>query len=201
MFDPHVPPSLLKLQHWFGKNIGQPYPATMPKECSFYIKPSPFLTSGERLNIYHEQYWWRLCGILRGHFPALTRLFGVEDFDAKFSIPFLLSHRPTHYCLAYLGDTLPTWIDSHYTAPDKPLIHALALFDWAYCEARISPSFHKTFTFPYDLLTFRNSLLLQSVEHYASHPFPSLGEEKRHHFTLLRTPENNIRCIKDKDFQ
>lgn len=202
MFDPEVPLDLLDLQKWFGKVIARPLPSAMPPETITYIKPSPSLTAKKRLEIYHQQYWWRLLEILQGHFPTVLRLFGTHGFNQTFAIPFLLHSPPCHFSLTKLGDTLPFWIKENYEASDSDLIVPVAEMDWAYTEAfTAAPGYVRDFSLSYDLFAFRAALLEKDVLHWATHPFPSLGKEGSYHFTLFRNAAHEILYKSNMSFQ
>src|SRR5690349_7461016 len=46
-----------------------------------YIKPNDRLTSFERLQIYNQQYWWRLLGAFGEDFRGLNAVLGERKFD------------------------------------------------------------------------------------------------------------------------
>lgn len=105
-FDAKVPFKLKKTQLWFGSIIGRPIdedskmnpisPAGQPIEieaCDF-IRPSPTLRPAQRIQIYNQQYWWRLLSSMHETFPLVTRLFGYHDFNKIIAIPYLVKFPP-----------------------------------------------------------------------------------------------------------
>ena len=79
--------SLFELQEWLGALIAQPlqldhrlpnlspFGTPIEKEIEKYVAPSPTLKPFQRVQIYHQQYWWRLVKCMQQNFPMLVRLF------------------------------------------------------------------------------------------------------------------------------
>lgn len=216
-YDPHVPHPLKTTQEWFGKIIGRPLseeggisllaPSGQPieSESKSYIAPSPTLQPFERIQIYNQQYWWRLLNNLHDTFPFLTRLFGYYDFNETLAIPYLRKHPPTHWSLNKLGDLFPSWIQTNYLKEDRELTYAAAVLDEAHyalffkplvpsftipsdCEGILSQSLSlqphvKLFHHPYDLFSLRREMLKEDPDYWISHDFPELKKEPT--FTML----------------
>jgi len=225
VFDPTLPSQLKAIQEWFGSIITMPIQRgnklslltrggmEMSKEAELYVCPGPKLKAHERIEIYHQQYWWRLIGLLHENFPTLTRLFGFEDFNEKIAVPYLTNHPPSHFALCRLGDTLPTWLKNNYTGEDKQLVVDIASIDWTANESfwigalpPISPDFPQEhilstplrlqpyihlFTFNADLFTFREAFLKNDVDYYNLHPFPEVSSG-RGYFILWRDAHNCV---------
>lgn len=205
MLSSSPPAQLVSLQRWFAKTLTEVEP---PKDAASYIAPSSKLTSEQRLHIYHQQYWWRLLGILHENFPALTRLFGYSDFNISIATPFLAAFPSRHWSLTKLGDRMTKWIETSYQAPDKPLILSMAELDWAYQEVFFAPApvsssldittklrlqpHVKIFQLPFDLFAYRTALLKQPVEFWTDSDFPPLPKEKIYFFVLYRTIHNLV---------
>ncbi|MCP5469022.1 MAG: putative DNA-binding domain-containing protein [Chlamydiales bacterium] len=111
---------LEQLQTWFGSAIAS---EKLAVDASHYIAPSPTLEPNERLQIYHEQYWWRLLDVLQRTFPTLVRELGAEKFNKEVGIPYLLAHPPDHWALCRLGAHLPSWLTGKSAT--------IAAIDWA----------------------------------------------------------------------
>lgn len=206
-FDQAVPPQLLKIQKWFGELISRPLidletinPRTprgeeVEIEAKEFIAPSPFLKPHERLQIYNQQYWWRLLNTLQDNFPLLLRLFGAADFADTLGIPYLLASPPNHWSLNDLGNKMPKWIHDTYSSSDKELVFWAAMADRAYCELFFKPLYPslsggeasdlvsrtlylqphvKLFEFPFDLISFRHACLKETPEHWLENDFPHL---------------------------
>jgi hypothetical protein len=217
---------LFEVQKWFGAMIAQPMqtnqllPPLSPFgtdtvcEAEKYIAPSPTLAPYERVQIYHQQYWWRLLKCLQKNFPTLSRLFGEEDFQNHIAIPYLAEEPPSHWSLCRLGETLSRWLERHYREEDRYLVITAAEIDRAADEAFwigalpqidfatlsteqtlckrlfLQPHLH-LFSLQGDFFTFRDEFLKQEVAYYNTHPFPEMvyGE---YHFVLYRTPKNVV---------
>src|SRR5690606_39116743 len=126
---------LKELQYWFAEIISRPIdmdnkinpitPSGKPieEEAAKYIIPSSTLTPGQRMEIYNQQFYWRLLDILHETFPLLARLFGYRDFNEKLGFPYISTHLPDHWSLNQLGKRLPRWIEQHYHYMDKELVY------------------------------------------------------------------------------
>lgn len=202
-----TPTRLKELQYWFGGIIGQPIdinnnmnpvtPSGLPIEieAAKYILPSLTLTPHQRIEIYNQQYWWRLLGIMHETFPFLTRLFGHTDFNQKLGIPYLHKHVPTHWALHPLGNMFPQWIDAYYHETDKELVLSAALIDYAYNNSFVAPplppvtldqigdildktlylqSHVYVFNFNYPFFDFRKEMMTQEPEYWEENDFPPL---------------------------
>lgn len=202
MYDEKVPAALKSTQEWFGKIISTPLqedqtiaPITpsgksIQEEADLTILPSPTLKPYERIQIYNQQYWWRLLNILQDTYPFTVRIFGYSDFNDSLATPYLIDFPPNHWSLDTLGDLLPEWIQSSYTADDKPLVYDASILDQAYLSLFFVPLLpplsgdlegtiylqpHVVFLqFPYDLLTFRMKMMEQEPDYWLEQPFPEL---------------------------
>jgi len=204
-----LPSEILEIQHWFAGIITQPLDNPI-EDAEEYIAPSSKLSSAQRIQIYNQQYWWRLLTILQQNFPTLTRLFGYTDFNKTLGVPFLSKHLSRHWSLSKLGEEMPRWIEQQYHENDKLLVQNIAELDWAYLDLFFAPApialeasldlltkklqlqkHVKLFSFPFDLLTYRKELLKENVEFWADADFPSLPKGK-YYFLLWRRADNQI---------
>lgn len=207
-----------EVQKWFGAMIAQPLqtdhklPPTTPfrtetkTEAAKYIAPSPTLQPYQRIEIYHQQYWWRLLKSLQNNFPTVTRLFGYDAFNQMLAIPYLSANPPTHWALCRLGETFPEWIRHHYPHEDLYLVAISAEIDWAAQRAfwigtlpsldtetrvlTLQPHLH-LFHLQADFFTFREIFLKQDVKYYTEHPFPDM-EYGDYYFVVFRTLQNRV---------
>lgn len=222
------PCSLETTQEWFASIITTPLtsedtiqPTTQHgylicEEACRYVVPSPTLKPHQRMQIYNQQYWWRLLDTMHHNFPLVTRLFGKNAFNQEIAIPYLLKYPPNHWSLTDLGENLPTWISDHYEKPDKTLVSHTTNLDWAFTKCFISHEYQKLdlarltkekpeslldqpfhlqphihlFKWEYDLFTFRESFLKHESDYWVNHPFPALPKEKNYHFILYRNGRN-----------
>jgi hypothetical protein len=204
-----VPEELKHLQEWFGSIIERPIDVNsrmmlksptgraMEDEASEYITPSPTLAPHQRIELYNQQYWWRLLTIMHESFPFVTRLFGYADFNERIATPFLCRYRPDHWSLAYLGRRLPRFLTERYREADRRIVIRAAMIDNAYNDAflvkpneplnlqtlgpevmslKLSLQPHITlYDLPYHLFNFRDAIVAQdSGDYWMDHPFPSL---------------------------
>lgn len=184
------------------------------EEAARYIVPSPFLKPHERIQIYNQQFWWRLLKNMQESFPLVTRLFGHHDFNETLSTPFLLKNLPNHWCLNLLGERFPRWVAEDYYAKDKQLVLDCAELDWAFSASFVAaeyPSLRKKllhdterllsatfylqphifiFEWEYELMSFRDSFLKKDVEYWEEHEFPLLNKDKTYRFVLYRGRQN-----------
>lgn len=225
----NLPYSLQSTQEWFASVITQPLVerdsinpispggTLIAEEAARYIVPSPTMRPHQRIQIYNQQYWWRLLNTLHANFPLVTRLFGYQAFNEEIGIPYLHRYPPNHWSLTLLGERLPSWVAEYYKEPDQPLILNASHLDWAFTASFIAPqpppldlntlmqdnpnhlltsTFYlqphiHLFKWDYDLLAFRESFLKQEVDYWTEHSFPSLSKGKPYHFALFRTLKNS----------
>lgn len=216
-FDQTIPLTLLNTQTWFGELITTPLVGdnliapvtprgiTTAEEASRYISPSPTLRPEERLQIYNQQYWWRLLTTLQELFPLTLRLFGYDEFNQAIGVPFLSKYRPNSWSLNDLGLDLPRWIKEDYRLEDQTLILAAAELDLAYYHLYLKPRLPPInadslgedfseirlklqphvylFSYPFDLFPFRREMLKENPEHWIQNDFPEISKQTTH--TLL----------------
>lgn len=215
---------LKETQEWFASIITCPIDldsriqrvtpsgGNIEEEAERYILPSSTLKPYQRIEIYHQQYWWRLLSNLHESFPLVTRLFGYAGFNQLIGIPFLQSNPPNHWSLNHLGDRLPKWVEEFYLEKDKKLILNAAKIDMAYndaffethfppvaqCDAAVlnkklflQPHVH-LFSFPYDLFTFRKEFLNNDPDYWVENDFPKLIKGNIFYFILFRKKNNFV---------
>lgn len=224
-FDLKVPLNLKETQKWFGTVISQkintdstinpiaPSGKPIKEVAPQFIAPSPTLEPYERIELYHQQYWWRLLNTLQEAFPLTVRLFGHQSFNENIAKPYLLSCPPRSWSLNPLGDRMAEWVEKNYQAKDKTLVWNSVRLDQLFLESflaaeyppiesgdqealmekrlRLQPHVFPV-AFPYDLFSFRREMLKESVEHWQEHPFPSLSKSKKYYFVLARSKMNDV---------
>lgn len=194
MYDDQVPFNLLNLQKWFASRITEPLvdeKMQLQDGVDEHIKPSQKLTANERLQIYHQQYWWRLLTTLQKNYPLLTRLFGYSDFNEEIALPYLCQNRPRHFSITELGHNLPNWLQIAYKKEDQKLVYHAALLDLAYQQLATSALSEKHLELPFDLISFRNKMLEKDVVYWQENDFPKLTKGF-YRFKLLRNEQNQI---------
>lgn len=223
------PKNLKNVQHWFASIISRPIDAEnrmhtispkgypMETEAQMYVAPSSTLTSAQRIEIYNQQYWWRLLATLHESFPFLLRLFGYHDFNQEIGFPYLSRYTPNHWSLNYLGERLPYWARRYYKAADKELIVWAIDIDYAFTRSFVAP-FHKPitvqdleqimekplylqphislYTAPYPIFEFRDAMLQQEPEYWIQNDFPPLPRQGTLHYMVWRDHANNAGWLK-----
>lgn len=216
MFDKTVPAALRDLQQWFGGVITQPLDeeekirqtspqgVSIQEEAAHYLCSNVFLAPHERIQIYNQQYWWRLIKTMQENFPLVLRLFAYEDFSRGLVVPFLCKYPSQSWSLGDLGAFFPRWLEEEYHAKDREIVLAAAHVDWAYQQSfvagelpaltmrdfsvddpeallslplRLQPHI-RLFSYPFDLFSFREAFLQHDVDYWVENKFPPLKQEK-----------------------
>jgi len=143
-FDQKVPGSLQGIQEWFASIITRPIDdqshmdtispsgCPMTEEAQKYVSPSPTLESHQRIELYNQQYWWRLLNTLHNSFPLVVRLLGYHNFNDRIAMPYLVKYPSHHWSLSFLGDRLDQWITEEYEGEDKQILRDAVQIDWAF---------------------------------------------------------------------
>lgn len=223
-YDPTVPQSLKKLQEWFASIIVRPIddhsqmmptsPSNIPMEIEArqYIVPSPTLKPDQRIQLYNQQYWWRLLSTLHDNFPSATRLLGYHTFNHKIAIPFLQKYPPNHWSLNHLGKELPEWVRKNYKGEIPLLIQDSIDADWSYVKSFFAgnlpfplgseeETLNKKLTlqphvnlhqFSHPFMAFRDEVVDQSPEYWQENPLPDMGSKGKYFFVIYRSSQYNI---------
>lgn len=230
-YDAAVPSKLKDIQQWFASIITRPIDmdnrmqpvspsgTPMEKEAWTYIAPSHTLQPAQRIELYNQQYWWRLLTTLQEDNPFLVRLFGYTDFNQTIAIPFLEAYPPNHWNLNFVSRRIPQWVSESYQAPDKKLVLNAALIDHAYSNSffaahrppinldtlpvkgDISSLLDHTiylqphiylFQLDRDLFSFRREFLKQEPDYWIDNNFPEMIKGREFYFVLYRNLQNNI---------
>ena len=130
-YDWQVPAGLREVQEWFGPLISRPLDTEgkilplsikghlIEEEARQYIVPSATLRPHERLELYNQQYWWRLIKHLKRAYPCLKRLFGEPFFERDIIVPYLTKYPPSHWNISDTGKRLYQWVEEEYHEADK----------------------------------------------------------------------------------
>ncbi len=97
-----------------------------------FIRPNDRLTSFERLQIYNQQYWWRLLGAFGEDFSGLRAVLGENKFE-KLATAYLEKHGSSSWTLRNLGSKLVPFLKSNpkLTHPRTALALDVAQVEWA----------------------------------------------------------------------
>ena len=96
------------------------------------VKPNDRLTAFERLQIYNQQYWWRLLGAFGEDFRGLRAVLGERKFD-KLAVAYLEAHGSRSWTLRNLGSHLVSFLEAHpeFVRPRVELALDVARVEWA----------------------------------------------------------------------
>ena len=97
-----------------------------------FIKPNDRLTSFDRLEIYNQQYWWRLLSNIQDDQVGLRAMLGEEKFD-ELATAYLESFPSRSWSLRDLSGKLADFIVAQpkWTSPRTLAARDLARFEWA----------------------------------------------------------------------
>ncbi len=106
-----------------------------------FIKPNDRLTAFERLQIYNQQYWWRLLGAFAEDFRGVRAVLGERKFD-RLATAYLEQHGSTSWTLRNLGSKLVAFLEENpkLTHPRTALAVDVARVEWARVIAFDEPS-------------------------------------------------------------
>ncbi len=104
------------------------------------IKPNDRMTSFERLQVYSQQYWFRIMASLSEDFPGLRSLVGERKFE-KLATAYLNECPSESFTLRNLGSRLEAWLRKHpeYVAGIERVAIDMVKLEWADIEAFDGP--------------------------------------------------------------
>jgi len=96
------------------------------------VKPNDRLTAFERLQIYNQQYWWRLIGSFREDFRGTLAVLGERKFD-QLAVAYLETIGSQSWNLRDLGQHLEGYVRERpeATAPHSALALDMIRVEWA----------------------------------------------------------------------
>lgn len=100
------------------------------------IKSNDRMTSFERLQIYNQQYWFRILAALSEDFLGLRSIIGERKFE-KLAIAYLNDCPSESFTLRNLGSRLEFWLRKHpeYVAGVERIALDMVQLEWADIEA------------------------------------------------------------------
>jgi hypothetical protein len=109
---------------------------SMHGEAKQFIKPNDRLSSFERLEIYNQQYWFRVLDAFAEDFPGLRAIVGARRFE-QLSLAYLTECPSRSYTLRNLGSRLFAWLRAHpeWIQPQERLALDMVRLEWAHVEA------------------------------------------------------------------
>lgn len=108
---------------------------SMRAEARQFIKPNDRLSSMERLEIYNQQYWFRVLESFASDFPGLRAIVGARRFE-QLSVAYLADCPSQSFTLRNLGSRLLTWLGKHpeWIQPEERLARDMVRLEWAHIE-------------------------------------------------------------------
>jgi hypothetical protein len=96
------------------------------------IKPNDRLTSFERLQIYNQQYWWRLLASFEEDYGGVRAVIGPRKFD-RLAVAYIEQCGSKSWTMRNLGSRLGEFLRAHpaLTAPQSALALDVARVEWA----------------------------------------------------------------------
>jgi hypothetical protein len=98
----------------------------------------PNFSRVQRLDVYANAYFYRLCGALREMFPRLLALAGEARFHNLIT-DYLLAWPPTEPDLRRAGDRLPEFLRAHALSAELPMASDVAHVEHALDRALDAP--------------------------------------------------------------
>jgi hypothetical protein len=127
---------LTEFQRRVAGAVMSPIDASIAADANELVRPNDRLTSNERLDIYHRQYWYRILDSFSEDFPGLSAVLGSRAFE-RLSHAYLAECPSRSFTLRNLGSQLEGWLVSHSEFAGKNLALALDMIrlEWAHIEA------------------------------------------------------------------
>lgn len=112
-----------------------PHAAEFFEVADRIIKAGPSMSSAERLELYHRQYWYRLLDSIAEDFPVLFKVMGEARFWALME-DYLLTCPSNSFTLRHLGERLPVFLESWASATEleRKWFHSIARLEYARME-------------------------------------------------------------------
>lgn len=213
-YDHTVPQALRLTQEWMAQHITTPLgsqyklarnhqgEALVKDEACEWIRPSPTLKPHECLELYSQQYWWRMLNTLEMQYPLTRRILGGSIWNTQLAVPYLHANTPRHWSLYTIDDRLLDFLRKTPCGAHPEFTYDTARLDYAYLHVmhlaqhtplknlegqhQLEKLFEATLytqphlfllEFPCDLPYFRREVLKTSKEekdYYLKTPLPTL---------------------------
>jgi hypothetical protein len=114
--------------------------SAMETAATKLIKPNSRLNSYERLEIYNQQYWYRVLDSLHDDFSGLAAVLGEARFE-ELAVAYLTRYPSNSFTLNDLGSRLEAFIleEPDMCGEDHELALELVRFEWAEIVASDRP--------------------------------------------------------------
>jgi Putative DNA-binding domain len=143
-----TPANLRELQRWMASAVMRPLVRSRyiqktwfdgrstAKAVANVIKPNARQKSWERLELYNQQYWFRVRGCFEDDYSGIKAILGEKKFDAL-SQAYLQARPSRSYSLRNLGQFLVDFLKRHpkLIAPHSKMAIDMARLEWAQIEA------------------------------------------------------------------
>lgn len=135
---PSQPDSLREIQQAIAGTLqrrlapGEKMQRSSAAVAEHFIKPNDRLTSFERLQIYNQQYWWRVTASFQEDFRGLLAVLGQRKFE-KLATAYIEECGSMSWNLRDLGQALEGYILQHpeLVAPHQQLALEMGQVEWA----------------------------------------------------------------------
>lgn len=123
--------NLNQLQRWFLEHIVGPHrqrstpESIAQRDVETVLLPSKTLTAEQRMQVYAQQYLWRLLSVAGNEHPVVKRLMGEEAFDSMV-VEYLDRYPPYGHSLDDLCHALPYFLQYRCARDDAPLLYQVA---------------------------------------------------------------------------
>lgn len=100
------------------------------------IKPNSRMSAFERLQVYNQQYWFRIMASFAEDFPGLRLLLGERKFE-KLAVAYLHACPSESFTLRNLGSRLEIWLQGNrqYVTGVERMAFDMLRLEWAHIEA------------------------------------------------------------------
>jgi hypothetical protein len=131
-------PNLAELQRLIANSVMRPLASgdrshrANAEVAAQLIKPNDRLDSFERLQLYNQQYWWRILGSFREDFRGLRAVLGERKFE-RLAVAYLEACGSSSWSLRDLGRGLEGFLREHpeLIAPHGALAIDVVRVEWA----------------------------------------------------------------------
>jgi hypothetical protein len=127
-------PSLRETQRAFASAV-----MTGDSRCMNGLVIEAGLTTEERLRIYRNNARIGFCNALKGSYPVIEKLGGIEWFESV-AQRYQQFHPSRCGDLQYVGDRFPQFLRSDLAGTHYEWFGDVAQLEWAYQEALVAPA-------------------------------------------------------------
>jgi len=106
--------------------------SNLENKATEFVLANKTLSSFERLEIYNQQYWYRILDCFGDDFPGLKAVLGERRFS-KLAKEYLSAHPSRSFSLRNLGENLAPFLETRadLVDPDSQLCLEMARFEWS----------------------------------------------------------------------